>query len=129
MLIVAPLVRPAKTLKGLVFIFVGLLIRQVQGAATRGENAPLAMGGDGVSVGGGACPTVLDPSSTRCFSSVGASDLLSAGASQFKSNQTDWIPVQQPFIFSLSLCLNLSLVRTEQDAHAATSPAWPSSRI
>lgn len=70
MLIVTHMGRPSKTLKGLVLIFAGPLIRRVQGAATRG-NAPLAMGGTGLSVGGGAHPTLLNPSSTRCFSSFG----------------------------------------------------------
>lgn len=59
-LIVTHMGRPSKTLKGLVFIFACPLIKQVQGAAMRG-NAPLAMGGTGLSVRGGAYPTLPRP--------------------------------------------------------------------
>lgn len=97
-LIVTHMGRPSKTLKGLVFIFAALLIRQVQGAAMRG-NAPLAMGGTGLSVGGGACPTVLDPSSTRCFSSFGLQISFQRGPPS--SNPTKQIEFQsRSFFFS-----------------------------
>lgn len=95
-LIVTHMGRPSKTLKGLVFIFAGLLIRRVQGAAMRG-NAPLAMGGTGLSVGGGACPTVLDPSSTRCFSSFGLQISFQRGPPS--SNPTKQIEFQSRSFF------------------------------
>lgn len=115
MLIVTHMGRPSKTLKGLVFIFAGPLIRRVQGAAMRG-NAPLAMGGTGLSVGGGAYPTVLDPSSTRCFSSFRLQISFQQGPPS--SNPTKQIEFQSRSFFSQR---SLSLVCTEQDVGAATT--------